>query len=288
MCIQDLSHLPSDFAVDVLLVVTMITESLTRFCHAPVAIGEEWESHLQAVTIALRTQQIIAEESGVTNTIDPLGGSYFVEAQTNRIEAQAYDYFRRIEDLGGMLPAIDKGFFQSEISDAAYRYQREIDENIRRVVGVNAYNDNKPLTIPILEFDPEGENKQIARLNKVRETRDNEKVQQSLARLKKACEGTENTMPFIIDAVRDTDDWCEPCSLTVAHVVLREVVGASQVHEDADHARGGEKPLETRKLSTARKLAHLREMSLADVDWQKYREHPRRSASLASTSAVFS
>ena len=157
----------------------------------------------EAVTIALRTQQIIAEESGVTNTIDPLGGSYFVEAQTNRIEAQAYDYFRRIEDLGGMLPAIDKGFFQSEISDAAYRYQREIDENIRRVVGVNAYNDNKPLTIPILEFDPEGENKQIARLNKVRETRDNEKVQQSLRRLRKACEGTENTMPFIIDAVRE-------------------------------------------------------------------------------------
>ena len=80
-----------------------------------------------AVTIALRTQQIIAEESGVTNTVDPLGGSFFVEAQTNRIEAQAYDYFRRIDELGGVLPAIEKGFFQSEISDAAYRYQREID-----------------------------------------------------------------------------------------------------------------------------------------------------------------
>ncbi|NQU29159.1 MAG: methylmalonyl-CoA mutase, partial [Anaerolineae bacterium] len=110
----------------------------------------------EAVTIALRTQQIIAEESGVTNTIDPLGGSYFVEAQTNRIESQVYDYFRRIEDLGGMLPAIDKGFFQSEISDAAYRYQREIDGNERRVVGVNAYNDDKLVKIPILEMDPQG------------------------------------------------------------------------------------------------------------------------------------
>ena len=92
-----------------------------------------------AVTIALRTQQIIAEESGVANTVDPLAGSFFVEAQTNRIEAQAYDYFRRIDELGGVLPAIDKGFFQSEISDAAYRYQREIDRRQRRIVGVNAY-----------------------------------------------------------------------------------------------------------------------------------------------------
>ena len=157
----------------------------------------------EAVTIALRTQQIIAEESGVTNTIDPLGGSFFVEAQTNRIEAQAYDYFRRIEELGGMLPAIDKGFFQSEISDAAYRYQREIDENVRRMVGVNAYKDDKPINIPILEFDPKGYDRQVARLNDVRKTRDNEQVKKTLERLRNACEGTENTMPFIIDAVRE-------------------------------------------------------------------------------------
>ncbi|HAX69923.1 MAG TPA: methylmalonyl-CoA mutase, partial [Anaerolineae bacterium] len=91
-----------------------------------------------AVTVALRTQQIIAEESGVTNTVDPLGGSFFVEAQTNRIEQQAYHYFHRIEELGGVIPALEKGFMQSEISDAAYRYQREIDQNIRRIVGVNA------------------------------------------------------------------------------------------------------------------------------------------------------
>ena len=152
----------------------------------------------EAVTIALRTQQIIAEESGVTNTIDPLGGSFFVEAQTNKIEAQAYDYFRRIEDMGGMLPAIEKGFFQSEISDAAYRYQREIDQNVRRVVGVNAYKDDKKITIPILEFDPEGYDRQITRLNDVRKTRDNEQVMKTLNQLRNACEGTENTKPYIL------------------------------------------------------------------------------------------
>lgn len=155
-----------------------------------------------AVTIALRTQQIIAEESGVTNTVDPLGGSYFVEALTNRMEKQAYEYFRRIEELGGVLPAIEKGFFQSEIADAAYRYQREIDEGIRKIVGVNAYVEDKPITIPILEMDPNGYQRQIARLEEVRRTRDNARVGQALDRLRIACLGTENTMPYILDAVR--------------------------------------------------------------------------------------
>jgi methylmalonyl-CoA mutase N-terminal domain/subunit len=155
-----------------------------------------------AVTVALRTQQIIAEESGVTNTIDPLGGSFFLETQTNRIEAQAYDYFRRIEDLGGVLPAIDKGFFQSEIADAAYRYQLEIDEKTRYIVGVNAYQDDKPFTIPILEMDPDGYQRQEARLERVRKDRDQGGVGQALDRLRIACQGTENTMPYILDAVR--------------------------------------------------------------------------------------
>jgi methylmalonyl-CoA mutase, N-terminal domain len=155
-----------------------------------------------AVTIALRTQQILAEESGVINTVDPLGGSFFVEAQTNRIEAQAYDYFRRIEELGGVLPAIDKGFFQSEISDAAYRYQREIDQNRRRIVGVNAYNDAKHYAIPILEMDPQGYDRQVNRLNTLRQERDSGQVGQALDRLRIACEGTENTMPYLLDAVR--------------------------------------------------------------------------------------
>jgi methylmalonyl-CoA mutase N-terminal domain/subunit len=155
-----------------------------------------------AVTIALRTQQIIAEESGVANTIDPLGGSYFVEAQTNHIEAQAREYFRRIEELGGVIPAIEKGFFQSEISDAAYRYQREIDSGVRKIVGVNAYDEHKPPTIPILEMDPEGYKRQVARLDEVRRSRDAGRVGQALDRLRIACQGTENTMPFLLDAVR--------------------------------------------------------------------------------------
>ncbi len=154
-----------------------------------------------AVTIALRTQQIIAEESGVANTIDPLGGSFFVEAMTNRIEQQAYDYFRRVEDLGGVIPAIEKGFFQSEISDAAYRYQREIDTGIRKIVGVNAYAEKKPLRVPILEMDPQGYDRQVARLAELRRTRDNGRVGQSLDRLRVALEGTENTMPYIMEAV---------------------------------------------------------------------------------------
>ncbi|HSQ40494.1 MAG TPA: methylmalonyl-CoA mutase family protein, partial [Anaerolineales bacterium] len=155
-----------------------------------------------AVTIALRTQQIIAEESGAANTVDPLGGSFFVEAQTDRIEAQVRDYFCRIEDLGGVIPALEKGFFQGEISDAAYRYQREIDLGVRRIVGVNAYEEKKPLTIPILEMDPQGYQRQIARLEEVRRTRDAGRVGQTLDRLRIACQGTENKMPFILDAVR--------------------------------------------------------------------------------------
>ena len=155
-----------------------------------------------AVTVALRTQQIIAEESGVANTVDPLGGAYFIENQTNRIEAQAYDYFRRIEDLGGVLPAIDKGFFQGEISDAAYRYQREIDGDVRRIVGVNAYQDKVPYEIPMLSMDPQGYKRQVDRLAALRDERDNGRVGQTLDRLRLACQGTENTMPFILEAVR--------------------------------------------------------------------------------------
>jgi methylmalonyl-CoA mutase, N-terminal domain len=155
-----------------------------------------------AVTIALRTQQIIAEESGVTNTVDPLGGAFFVEAQTDRLEKEAYAYFQRIEDLGGMLPAIDKGFFQSEISDAAYRYQREIDTGERKIVGLNAYADEQAPSVPILEMDPQGYARQVARLKAVHQTRDAGHVGQALDRLRIACAGTENTMPHILEAVR--------------------------------------------------------------------------------------
>jgi methylmalonyl-CoA mutase N-terminal domain/subunit len=156
----------------------------------------------KAVTIALRTQQVLAHESGVVNTVDPLGGSFFVEAQTNRIERQAYDYFRRIQDFGGVLPAIEAGFFQREIAEAAYRYQREIDEQRRTVIGVNEYVVDEPLTIPILQMDPDGERRQIARLQELRRTRDNERVGTMLAALRDAAKGTANLMPFILDAVR--------------------------------------------------------------------------------------
>lgn len=156
----------------------------------------------QAVRVALRTQQIIAHESGAANTIDPLGGSYFVEALTNRLEVQARDYFRRIEDLGGVLPAIAKGFFQQEIADAAYTYQREIDNHVRTIVGVNDYVDEQPLTIPILEMDPAGYERQVERLRTLRRERDNGRVGQALDRLRLACQGTENTMPHLLDCVR--------------------------------------------------------------------------------------
>jgi methylmalonyl-CoA mutase N-terminal domain/subunit len=155
-----------------------------------------------AVTIALRTQQVIAEESGVANTLDPLGGSYFVEARTNHMEAEARDYFRRIEELGGVIPAIEKGFFQSEIADAAYRYQREIDEGVRKIVGVNAYAEDKPLSIPILKMDAAGYQRQVERLAELRKSRDNGRVGQALDRLRIAAQGTENTMPYLLDAVR--------------------------------------------------------------------------------------
>lgn len=165
-----------------------------------------------AVKVALRTQQVIAEESGVTNTVDPLGGSFFVEAQTDRMEKDAYAYFRRIEDLGGVIPALERGFMQGEISDAAYRYQREIDENKRRIVGVNAYLDEKPAAIPILKMDPNGYSRQLTRLNEVRKTRDSGRVGQTLDALRIACEGTENTMPYILDCVR-------------AYCTLGEIIG---------------------------------------------------------------
>jgi methylmalonyl-CoA mutase N-terminal domain/subunit len=185
-------------AVQALAAVLGGTQSLhTNSMDEALALPSE-----HAVTVALRTQQVIAEESGVTNTVDPLGGSFFVEAQTDRMEKDAYAYFRRIEDLGGVIPALEKGFMQGEISDAAYRYQREIDEGRRKIVGVNAYVDDKPMNIPILKMDPNGYSRQVARLNEVRKTRDSGRVGQTLDALRIACEGTENTMPYILDCVR--------------------------------------------------------------------------------------
>jgi methylmalonyl-CoA mutase N-terminal domain/subunit len=155
-----------------------------------------------AVKVALRTQQLMAHESGVVNTIDPLGGSYYVEAQTNRLEQEAYDYFRKIEALGGVIPAIEKGFFQREIAEAAYRYQMEIDTHQRVIVGVNEHAEDEPMRIPLLEIDPEGYEHQVARLERVRRERDSERVGVALEALRGAARGTDNTMPHILDCVR--------------------------------------------------------------------------------------
>ena len=155
-----------------------------------------------AVKVALRTQQLIAHESGVVNTVDPLGGSYFVEAQTNRLEEETYDYFRRVEALGGVIMAIEKGFFQREIAEAAYHYQMEIDTRQRTVIGVNELTEGEPIRIPLLEMDPTGYERQVARLEKVRRQRDSERVSVTLEALRQAAQGTENTMPYLLDCVR--------------------------------------------------------------------------------------
>ncbi|MCO5246144.1 MAG: methylmalonyl-CoA mutase family protein [Anaerolineae bacterium] len=156
----------------------------------------------KAVTVALRTQQIIAEESGVANTIDPLGGSYFVEALTDRMEAEANAYFDQIQRLGGVVPAIEHGFFQREIADAAYVYQREIDDRRRTIVGVNDYVANEPVEVPILAMDPDGYDRQVARLRRVRAERDDSVVQQTLHRLSDAARDESiNLMPPILECV---------------------------------------------------------------------------------------
>ncbi|MDX1991327.1 MAG: methylmalonyl-CoA mutase family protein [bacterium] len=176
----------------------------------------------EAVTIALRTQQIILEESGVTNTVDPLGGSYFIEALTNQMEADTYAYFRRIEEFGGLLPALEAGFFQQEIADASYRHQMEVDMDERGIVGVNRYQDDAAIRIPILEMDPQGYERQIARLNALRMERDNEGVQQRLDALRQACEDNENVMPYLIEAAK--------AYATLGEItdVMREVFGIYQ------------------------------------------------------------
>ena len=156
----------------------------------------------EAVRVALRTQQIIAHETGVTNTIDPLGGSYFVEALTDEMERAAYDYFGRIDELGGMVESIKRGFPQREIADAAFGYQQEVDSGERIVVGVNEFRRQGDDEIPTLRIDPDLERKQRARLDATRAARDTGQVEQSLAALSAAAAGSENLMPYIVDCAR--------------------------------------------------------------------------------------
>ena len=156
----------------------------------------------QAALQALRTQQIIAHETGVTDTVDPLGGSYYLESLTNRVEAEALDYLRRIEDIGGVIPALESGFFQREIAAAAYVYQREEDRKERITVGVNEYCTDEKLSIPLLRVDREGERLQIERLNRIRSTRDNREVAARLQDLEQAARGSANLMPYLLEAVK--------------------------------------------------------------------------------------
>ena len=156
----------------------------------------------KAARLALRTQQVLMHESGVINTVDPLGGSYFVEALTNEMERECFAYFEKIDALGGCLPAIESGFFQREIADASWQYQREIDRKERIIVGVNDFQTVEPLEWPVLRIDKAGERRHLDRLARVRAERDQSRVSETLERLRQACAGgRDNTMPYIIDAV---------------------------------------------------------------------------------------
>ncbi|HYW68243.1 MAG TPA: methylmalonyl-CoA mutase family protein [bacterium] len=157
----------------------------------------------EAVHVALRTQQVIAHESGVPNVIDPLGGSYYVEALTDKMEKGCRDYFEQIDKLGGVIPAIEKGFFQRDIAKAAFKYQREIEENKRIIVGVNDYVDEgEEIKIDLLKIGPEVAERQKRVLKDVRAERDDAKVKAALAGLRAAAEGTDNLMPHFVDCCR--------------------------------------------------------------------------------------
>ncbi|MEZ5355349.1 MAG: methylmalonyl-CoA mutase family protein [Bryobacteraceae bacterium] len=156
----------------------------------------------QAVTLALRTQQILAYECGITGTPDPLGGSYFVEQLTDRVEAEALDYIRRIDDMGGMVPALERGFPQAEIADASYRYQKQVEEGERVIVGVNAFQQEDEEPIDLLQIGETAGQRQVKKLAALRKRRDAGAVRRSIDALRQGAAGTVNTMPLIIDCVR--------------------------------------------------------------------------------------
>jgi len=177
----------------------------------------------KAATIALRTQQLIAHETGVINTIDPLAGSYFIESKTREMEEKAEEYFERIDELGGVVKAIEKGFFQREIGKAAYRYQKEVEAGRKVIVGVNRFrSDDDELEIPLLKIDQRVEEEQKESLKKLRSERDNDKVSRELERLLEAARGAENIMPVILD--------CARCYCTEGEIIgeLKKVFGEYQ------------------------------------------------------------
>jgi methylmalonyl-CoA mutase N-terminal domain/subunit len=174
----------------------------------------------EAVTVALRTQQILANESGVVNTADPLGGSYYIEALTNEMERKAMDYIQKVDEMGGAIVAIEKGFFQKEIADSAYKYQKETDEKKRTIVGVNDYTTKEEkCPIELSRIDPKVEQQQVANLQKLKRERNNKKVKETLEKLHYAAQKDENLMPTIIEAIKSY--------ATIGEIteVLRQVYG---------------------------------------------------------------
>jgi len=178
----------------------------------------------QSVRVALRTQQIVAEESGVTNTIDPLAGSYFVESMTDRIEAEAMDYINKIDAMGGMIEAINSGFVQNEIQKASYRFEMELESNERIVVGVNKYQVQEPEHKDLLKIDMKVQEEQIKFLRQIRSKRNNSDSADKIQSLKTAAQSDENLMPYILECVKSYASIGEICN------VMREVFGEYKEH----------------------------------------------------------
>jgi len=178
-----------------------------------------------AVRVALRTQQIIAHESGAANTIDPLGGSYFVEWLTENIEKEATGYIDKIDAMGGMLRAIERGWVQSEIAEAAYKYQKETDSRQRFIVGVNEFQQEDTDPIPLLKIDPKVERKQVRSLRKVRKDRDDPRIKETLRALEKAAEGDDNLLPYLMDCIKAMATIGEICA------VLKDIFGEYSAKE---------------------------------------------------------
>ena len=179
----------------------------------------------KAVKIALRTQQIIAYESGVTDTVDPLAGSYYVEWLTNKMEEEAESYFKQIEELGGVIPAIKANFLQKEVANASYKFQQEVENADRIIVAVNQFQQKEQNVVPLLKIDDEVAENQVKDLLKIKEERDNIKIKEKLERIKQAAKGTENLMPLIMDAIR--------VYASIGEIInsLKEVFGT--YHEDS-------------------------------------------------------
>ena len=193
---------PENNAVRVALQALAAVLGGTQSLHTN-SVDEAWALPSEkAALLALRTQQVIAHETGVADTVDPLGGSYFLEALTNRVEAGAYDYFRRIDDVGGVIPALEGGFLQREIAEAAYRHQREVDAGKRVTVGVNEYVSEAAPDIPLLRVDRAGEARHLDRMNDVRRRRDGRQVSLALRSLEQAARESRNLMPPLLEAVK--------------------------------------------------------------------------------------